>query len=258
MCYSVEQQEWRVVKWLERYGSQEEYLAALEYYRQTWGTPKEDSQGYHLSGFTHPQLVVINSLKPLRFGRAVWGLIPYWVKDESQAKLVWNKTINARGETLFEKPSFKRAAKNGRCIVIVDSFFEHHHFRKKAFPYRIRFRDGEPILLAGIADVWVNRSTGEEIKSVAIVTTPANQLMAKVHNNPMIPAPRMPLILDDDSADRWLSEISENEIGDLIRPNDHLQLEVYSVQKLLGNNSLGNVPEALDPHEYQEVPLRIE
>lgn len=256
MCYDVEQQHWRVVKHLKRFGTQEEYEKAFADYQRKWN-PNSDPKGFHLAGFSHPDLLIALSISPLKIEKAKWGLIPFWVKDEKQALQIWNKTINARGETIFEKPSFRKAAKDGRCLIIVDSFFEHHHFNKQSFPFRIKLKNGEPMIIAGIFDKWVNKQTGEEILTTAIVTTAANPLMAKIHNNPKVPSPRMPLILSESDARNWLGATNKLDIESLIRPSDEQQLEVYTVQTLRGKSALGDVPDAIEPFNYPELPAEI-
>lgn len=256
MCYDVEQQHWRVVKYLKRFGTKEEYEKAFADYQRKWN-PNADPKGFHLAGFSHPELLIVSSISPLKIEKAKWGLIPYWVKDEKQAFQIWNKTINARGETIFEKPSFRKAAKDGRCLIIVDSFFEHHHVKKQSYPFRIKLKNGEPMILAGIYDAWVNKETGEEVLTVAMVTTSANPLMAKIHNNPKVPEPRMPLVLTENDARNWLSTAPEMEIELLVRPFDEKQLTVHTVQKLRGKASLGDVSEAVEPYHYDELKFEF-
>lgn len=252
MCYDVEQQHWRVVKHLKRFGTEAEYLHALNEYQRKWN-PQRGPSGYHLAGFSHPELLIVTSLAPLKLENATWGMIPFWVRSEEQALSLWNQTINARGETLFEKPSFRKAAQDGRCLVVVNSFFEHHHQRKKTFPYRIKLRSDEPMLLGGIYDTWVNRETGEERITVAIVTTTANDLMATIHNNPKMAGPRMPLILNEKEARQWLSVSSKEQVTELIRPSDDHQLEAFAVGKLRGKDAVGDSPAALEPVAYEEL-----
>ena len=80
--------------------------------------------------------------KPLQPQLFHWGLIPAWVKDNQTAQTIVNQTVNARGETIFEKPAFKSSAKNKRCIVYVDAFYEHHHANGKTYPFRIAMNKG--------------------------------------------------------------------------------------------------------------------
>jgi putative SOS response-associated peptidase YedK len=90
---------------------------------------------FHVSAFTHPQILIFTDREPFKATPAIWGLIPNWVKDNKQRLQIWNKTLNARGETIFEKPSFRYAAKHNRCLIYLDGFYEHHHYKGKTYPF---------------------------------------------------------------------------------------------------------------------------
>ena len=107
--------------------------------------PFTDLPLHHVSGFTHPKLLIYTNESPEFPIVATWGLVPHWVRDDIQKKKIWNTTLNARGETIFEKPSFKQSAKNNRCIIYIDGFYEHHHFNKKTYPFFIQRKDEKPI-----------------------------------------------------------------------------------------------------------------
>ena len=95
-----------------------------------------------------------------------WGLIPFWVGDLAAAAKIQNRTLNARDNTLFEKPSFRAASKYRRCLVLVDGFFDHHWHDGKSYPFYIRMKNGDPFALGGIWVKW--DKTGDERLSVAI------------------------------------------------------------------------------------------
>jgi putative SOS response-associated peptidase YedK len=174
------------------------------------------------------------------------------VKDESQAKEIWNKTLNARGETIFEKPSFRDSAKKSRCVIPLDGFYEHHHKGGKTFPYYIQRKDKESLLVGGLTSEWVNEVTGEIIKSMTILTTPGNELMKEIHNNPKLKEARMPFLLEDKDARLWL-EGEENEVKGLIKPNLDQKLEAHTVRRLRGSNYVGNCQEAQEEFDYDEL-----
>lgn len=213
---------------------------------------------YHTSGFTHQHLLIYQDNSPTEPSAAVWGLIPHWVKDQKQKIQLWNNTINARAETIFEKPSFRESAKNKRCILHVDGFFEHHHFKGKAYPFFIFRKDKQAIAIAGLWSEWLDKESGEIIKSFSLVTTTANKLMAKIHNNPKLKEARMPLILNGEDEDLWLNSTqnpnSKEVLESLIRPYAADDLDCHTVQKIRGKNALGNVPEASEKYFYQELP----
>jgi len=215
------------------------------------------SPQYHTNGFIHPSLIVINSFEnphPLLFS---WGLVPFWVKDPVSASKLSNNTINARGETIFEKPSFRGPAKNKRCIIVIDGFFEHHHFNGKTYPFFIKLKNNEPIILAGLWDKWEYKQEGITKYSVSIVTTKANSLMAKIHNNPKLPEPRMPVLLPKEFIGDWLKPINDNldkiVVQELIQPYDENELMAYTVPKLRGKYAVGNKLTAIEEFKYDEL-----
>ncbi len=213
-----------------------------------------DFPKYHASGFTHPKLIIYTQDEPYKPVAATWGLIPFWVKSEDQKNKLWNGTLNARGETLFEKPSFKNSAKNKRCLLQIDGFYEHHHYKGKTYPFFIRREDMEPMTLAGLWDNWLNRDTGEIIKSFTIVTTKANELLSKIHNNPKLKEPRMPFLLTDDLANEWLTpNENKDDITNLIQPYPSNELAAHTVRRLRGKEYMGNLKEISDPFEYADL-----
>ena len=142
------------------------------------------------------------SLDPLR-----WGLIPYWCKDPAGGR----KPINAKCETVRDLPTFRDAYRKRRCIVPVDGFFEWKAIKgqKAKQPYAIAMKDGAPFGLAGIWENWKEPASGEWIRTFAIITTDANELVADIHD-------RMPVILAPADYARWLGE--EPDPRDLMRP----------------------------------------
>ena len=124
---------------------------------------------------------------------ARWGLVPRWVKDPREFPLM----INARAETMSEKPAFRDALKHGRCIIPASGYYEWHTGPdKKKQPYYITLEDDQPMALAGLYATWVGPE-GEEIDTVATITVPANPQLSVVHD-------RMPAILRGDEIDAWL------------------------------------------------------
>jgi putative SOS response-associated peptidase YedK len=122
-----------------------------------------------------------------------WGLIPSWAKDPK----IGYKMINARAETLAEKPSFRSALKRRRCLVVADGFYEWKKDGKSKQPMYITLKDGRPFAFAGLWEVWRNPKD-ELIKTCTIITTEPNELLAEIHN-------RMPAILPPDAYDQWLT-----------------------------------------------------
>lgn len=250
MCYDIQAKLEAQLKRARRLNHKDiirELETELEPFISSW---------HHVSGFAHPHLLIYTNEEPNVPSLASWGLIPPWTKDENQAKKLRMNTINARGESIFEKPSFKQSAMHNRCLISVDGFFEHQHKNGKTFPYFIQKQDGEPMNLAGLWSNWINKQTGEIAKSFTIVTVKANPFMAEIHNNPKLKEARMPLLLTDDKADEWLHtthhSADADRIKDLMKPSDE-NLMAYTVRPLRGKKAVGNVPQASEEYFYDEL-----
>lgn len=252
MCYDIKAGLDAQLKRARRYGDEK---AVREIEQQL--IPFTDLPIFHANGFQHPRLLIYTDDQPKRPVVATWGLVPFWVKDNEQRKKLWNNTLNARGETIFEKPSFRTSARNNRCIIYVDGFYEHHHFNKATYPFHIYRKDGEPLALAGLWSEWVDKDTGEILKTFSIVTTEGNPLLARIHNNPRLRGPRMPLILPDELEDAWLNPVHDDldikGLQELIRSYPEEELEYHTVTRLRGKEYPGNVPEISDPVKYEEL-----
>lgn len=162
-----------------------------------------------------------------KFGWMRWGLIPSWSKDASSA----SGLINARAESVHEKPSFRAAFKRRRCLVIADGFYE---WRKNddgsKTPMHIRLADGSPFAIAGLWERWTEPESGEDVITCTLITTTPNRLMADIHN-------RMPVILPPDAYDVWLDRHLENPdtLRHLLIPYDPAQMIAYAVSKKVNN-----------------------
>ncbi|WP_297094344.1 SOS response-associated peptidase [uncultured Draconibacterium sp.] len=250
MCYDIKTKVEAALKRARHYGNEEAIQMLIEQFR-----PHLEEEFFHVSGFEHPKMLIYTSENFELPAIASWGLIPFWVKSEQQQLDIWNKTINARGESIFEKPSFRTSAKSKRCLVYIDGFFEHHHFGGKKYPFYIQRVDGEPIVLGGLWDEWTNKATGEVVNSFTIVTTKANSLMKKIHNNPKLQEARMPLILNEEEADQWLNG-SSVQAKSMIQPAADGLLKAHTVRRLRGKEAVGNSPEAIEEFIYPELKFR--
>lgn len=154
---------------------------------------------------TQPVPVVIFENGARHFQLMRWAFMPSWVKDPHQFALV----INARSETIFEKPSFRNAIKRRRCLLPADGYYEWKASRGGKQPYFIHRADGRPVAFAGVAETW-SGPNGEEVDTVAIVTAAARPDMAALHD-------RVPVTIDPDNFERWLDcYAAENEIASLM------------------------------------------
>ena len=122
-----------------------------------------------------------------------WGLIPSWAKDPS----IGNRMINARAETVAEKPSFRVAYRRRRCLILADGFYEWRKESAGKTPYYISLASGEPFAFAGLWEDWHAKDSDDSLQSTVIITTSANEFMSQLHH-------RMPVVLQQDAADRWL------------------------------------------------------
>ncbi len=154
-----------------------------------------------------------------------WGLIPSWAKDAAFAA----HTINARAETLSEKPAFRAAFRRRRCLVPADGFYEWLKSGKAKLPHAIRPKDGQPLAFAGLWEHWQG-SGGEEIDSATIVTTTANKLLRPLHE-------RMPVILPREHHAAWLDSRRQapEELLPLLTPYPDELLALFPVSDWVSN-----------------------
>ncbi len=157
----------------------------------------------------------------------IWGLIPFWAKDPS----IGNRLINARGETLAEKPSFRGSYKYKRCLILTDGFYEWkaQPGTKTKTPYYIHLKDRRPFAFAGLWDEW-RGPDGSQIRTCTIITTSPNDLMKSLHN-------RMPVIVSRDAYGQWLNKAPQTpeSLGPLINPYPSEEMVAYPVSKLVNN-----------------------
>ncbi|MCA9567712.1 MAG: SOS response-associated peptidase [Myxococcales bacterium] len=155
-----------------------------------------------------------------------WGLLPFWAKDRKMAY----KTINARGETVAEKPAFRASFKKKRCLIVADGYYEWKRLSKtEKIPHLMRIDGGGPFAMAGLWSQWRDPETGEDVLTCTIVTTSAAPGMEDVHD-------RMPVILDARDWDAWLSADTPPEaLKELIRPFDVERIGVSQVSSFVNN-----------------------
>jgi putative SOS response-associated peptidase YedK len=196
---------------------------------------------------TQPVLVLPND-ETNRADFFTWGLIPSWAKDPS----IGSRLINARSETLAEKPAFRSAYKYHRCLIFADGFFEwqvqpgvgirpsEQPRSPGKLPHHIRLKSGEPFAFAGLWEHWQSPD-GSEIKSATIITTTPNELMAPIHN-------RMPVILPHDVYARWLDStpLFPVDLNSLLIPYPACEMIAYPVSTLV-NSPANDRPDVLVP-----------
>jgi putative SOS response-associated peptidase YedK len=182
-------------------------------------------------GQYHP---VLTNEEPDMFNFLRWGLIPYWAKDEK----IGYKMINARAETLEEKPAFKGALRNRRCLIPLDGFYEWEKRQKGiSFPYRFVLQKNEIFSAAGIWESW-KTSGGKELRTFSIITVRANKTVGKLHG-------RMPAILFPSEERLWLdNELKTEELLDLLKPYPEDNMYGYPVSTKV-NSVKNNAPDLI-------------
>ncbi len=167
-----------------------------------------------------------------------WGLIPSWAKDAA----IGNRMINARAETLAEKPSFRVPYRRRRCLVLADGFYEWRKEpgRRAKTPMYVRLKSGKPFAFAGLWEVW-RALDDQPLFSCTIITTTPNALVAKIHN-------RMPVILEPEAYDLWLdtAEQPPERLGVWLRPYPASQMTAYPVSTLV-NDPSNDLPACILP-----------
>lgn len=164
------------------------------------------------------RLPIITNEAPRQMQLHRWGLIPFWAKDPK----IGYKLINARGETIAEKPSFRSAFKQRRCLVPLDGFYEWKKTGTGKQPFHIRMQDRKTLTFAGLWESWKDPE-GKEVRSFTIVTTTPNELMADLHH-------RMPVILDSEERKLWLNtEAPLDQVLELVRPYEGKPMEAVRV-----------------------------
>jgi putative SOS response-associated peptidase YedK len=195
---------------------------------------------------SQPILTVLNR-KPRELTFTQWGLVPRWAKDPSMG----SRMINARSETIAEKPAFRSSFKYHRCLILADGFFEWRKVEGQKYktPIYIRLNSREPFAFAGIYADWQG-SDGSEITTSAIITTSPNELVSRIHN-------RMPVILSREHMKTWMDPALEkpDELAHIFTPYPASGMEAYEVSRKV-NKVAFDAPDCIDP--VQENPVQGE
>jgi len=178
-----------------------------------------------------------------------WGLVPFWARDPA----IGARMINARAETVAEKPAFRAAFRRRRCLIVADGFYEWQKpagGRGSKQPYYVRLREGRPFAFAGLWEHWEG-TDGSAIESCTLLTTEPNDLLQAVHN-------RMPVILSPQDYDLWLDTTVQGSdpLGPLLRPYPAEEMEAYAVSRLV-NSPQNDDPRCIEPLPQQPDLLRM-
>lgn len=158
-----------------------------------------------------------------------WGLVPFWADDPS----IGNRMINARMETVAEKPAFRAAFSRRRCLVLADGFYEWERVQgrkgSRSQPYYFRLASGRPFAFAGLWEVWRPSEEAEPLLTCTLITGPANERVARVHD-------RNPIILEGEKPWVWLDpDASRGRLLDLLQPLPPEQIEMYPVSTVVNS-----------------------
>jgi len=207
--------------------------------------PRKDVLTVVQRGLDDPETADAGGIRVLEQMR--WGLVPSWARDAK----IGDRLINARAESLAEKPAFKTAFRKRRCIMPADGFYEWQRIGgKRKQPVFVHQRDGEPMAFAGLWEVWRDHSVPDApwLLSCAIVTTRANATMEPIHD-------RMPVMLAEDAWDTWLDvRVSARDALDpLLEPAPDAAIELWPVSSAV-NNAASNGPELVERVEPEPEP----
>jgi putative SOS response-associated peptidase YedK len=205
--------------------------SAPEAIRALFGYPEQPNfpPRYNVAPTQPIPIVRLNEGKR-QFALVRWGLLPSWVKDPKNFTLL----INARGESVIDKPAFRAAMKRRRCLIPADGFYEWKAIAGRKQPYYVRLKSGAPMALAGLWETWTGPN-GEELETAAIVTTNANRALAPIHD-------RMPVILAPEAFDFWLNcaDVDAQTAAALIAPAAENLLEAYEVSTAVNRTANDN------------------
>lgn len=181
-----------------------------------------------------PIPAIIEDQGKRRIGQIRWGLVPSWAKDEK----IGYKMINARAETLTEKPAFRNLFARKRCLIPADGFYEWKQTAKGKQPMRIMMKNEEPFAFAGLFDTWT-RPDGQKVHTCTIITTQPNEVVKDIHD-------RMPVILRQEDEGVWLDreKYDADLLQSLLVPYDATQMRAYPVSAMVGSPK-NDVPDCI-------------
>jgi putative SOS response-associated peptidase YedK len=226
----------------------------MEHYSAAFATMQEENEirRYHENGFDFLPTPVVTAGKPDLLQDFNWGLIPYWVKDLPSALRLRTQTLNCISEEMYEKASFKDAAKNGqRCLIPCTGFYEWKWMDEKGktkIPYYISLKDQDLFSLAGLYSRWKNPETDQYSYTYSVLTTKANKFMSEIHNSKL----RMPVIIPAEYEKDWLNKmLTKDDVFAFCQPLDDAVMQAHTISKLITTRGAEtNVPEVMAAHPY--------
>lgn len=185
---------------------------------------------YNIAPSQEVTLLRLDENGDLRVDKYRWGLVPFWAKDPA----IGNRMINARAETVAEKPAYRQSFSRRRCLVLASGFYEWRKNADGKTPFFISRADDQPFGMAGLWDEWA-KGDGEPLRTCTVITTPANEFMQTMHH-------RMPVLMDGSSAPSWLNVEALNDalLSMLLGPQT-VELQAWPVGKSVNNPINDNV-----------------
>ncbi len=239
----------------------------------------EEFNYYHVNGFTQPPEIVYSQVNPqVNPVFAYWGFIPHWVKTMKEInEKPYNLNPNAQSENMFSSRAFAKSARYGRCVVMIDAYYESHHYKGKTYPFRIFRKDGKPLYIACICR-RNNMSDADGVEKIfnsfAMLTCEANKMLSQIHNNPKMvqrTGHRMLNILEEKDIDAYLKpyptqlgekgdpqeeHLFQQEVLNLCQPFPDELLDSYSVRNLNDRKEMpyiGNVPKITEEYTWPDL-----
>ena len=194
---------------------------------ETFGftVPDDYQLRYNVSPATESLVVQHDTARLLK-----WGLVPHWAKDATMGA----RMINARSETLFDKPAFRDAVRTSRCLIPAKAFYEWQQTDMGKQPHAIGSASSNTLVMAGITSSWLDRETGEALDTFAILTCPPTKSMATIHN-------RMPVILESGTWDNWVDPAATtSQLSKLLAPCPDATIRIWPVSSAVNNITAEN------------------
>ena len=264
MCYRVSYLTQKAAKYAKYYGKDQKQIDHLEKQLEAFKIKTKAVYQALAQDAVAPELPVVTNEDAKEFQLYKWGLVPHWAKEYDDN--LRRRFVVAQSEEMFNKNIYKESAAERRCLVMIDGYFDHHHRHGKTFPYHIRLKNGDPMMVAGLWSRWIDRQHDIELETVAVITTRGNRTMKDIHNNPEMlkrkhsEDARMPVIVPPELWDEWLNPNTladpieqQKIIKDVCVPYSDDLMESYTCHPLNAGRDLINSEEVIRKKEYTEL-----
>jgi putative SOS response-associated peptidase YedK len=226
-----------------------------DYYAASFETITEEDYipRYYENAFDHFPMPIVTAGKPNALQMFHWGLVPSWSTSQQDALHARTLTVNCKSEEMYDKASFRDAAKNNqRCLIPCTGFYEWKHLNngKQKIPHVIGLKNQQIYSIAGLYSRWRNPETQRYMYTYTVLTTQANKLMEEIHNTKK----RMPVIIPREYETDWLNpNMNKDDVLALCQPINDSGMHAYTIGKLISNPKADrNVPEVMQPCAYPD------